>query len=232
MTELTDRGKQIRRDALKLGIPNGEDNFGGCFSVVEILTALYDHSLDEADTVILSKGCCPTSHAVILREKGLPESASTVICMYAGVGFARAKKLSGDAGRVYIIVSGAETQEGAFWETLLRGREFKLDNLTVIVDHASGIPDCDIAEGAINTISSIALSKIAMYVDWASLVIDGHHIDTICNTLDWTLTLSVPSLIIANTISGRGVSFMEDRAEWHARFPTPNEIEQAYGELW
>ena len=149
--------------------------------------------------------------------------------MLVGVDTALARKVAGVSGRVYAIASDGETQEGVFWETLLHGRQLKLDNLTVIVAR-TGNQESNLMED-IHPISSTALSKIAMYADWASLIIDGHHIDTIRNTLDWTLTLSVPSLIIANTISGRGVSFMEDRAEWCTRLPTPDELEEAYGEL-
>ena len=232
MTELTERGKQIRRDALRLGIPTGIDTYGGSFSVTEILIALYDHVLDEAaDTVVISTQHCWIHRDAILRENAAPANTMKITgnSMLVGVETALARKLAGISGRVYAIAADGEPQKGVFWETLLRGRQLKLDNLTVIVARTNS-PDSDLVED-VQPISSTALSKIAMYADWASLIIDGHHVGTICSALDWTLTLSVPSLIVASTVSGRGVSFMEDVPSWRKRFPTPDEIEQAYGEL-
>ena len=231
MTELTERGKQIRRDTLRLGIPNGIDTYGGSFSVTEILIALYDHVLDEADTVVVSTQHCWIHRDAILRENAAPANTMKIIgnSMLVGIETALARKLAGISGRVYAIAADGETQEGVFWETLLRGRQLKLDNLTVIVAR-TGNQESDLTEDT-HPISSIALSKIAMYVDWASIIIDGHHVGTICSAFDWTRTLSVPSLIVASTIIGRGVSFMEDVPSWCKRFPTPDEIEEAYGEL-
>ena len=258
MTELTERGKQIRRDTLKLGLPEGIYHYGGSMSVVEILIALYAKVLQPEDKVIMSKGHCWIPQVVILREKGLNPGFGprlddpAVKCLVGhpfldpdngifantgslghgmplGLGMAFARKVQGRPGRVYVIVGDGEIQEGTFWESLLLGARFKLDNLTVIIDRnqiqGSGRVD------EILPISDIALSKIAMYANWASAIVDGHHVPTLVDTFNWTQTLSVPTLIVANTIKGRGVSFMEDRAEWHAKFPTPEQLEQAYGDL-
>ena len=258
MTELTERGKQIRRDTLKLGIPNGIYHYGGSFSVVEILIALYDHTIEEPDTVIVSKGHCWIPQVVILRERGLnpgfgprldtpdqnclvghpfrdPKNGIAVNTgslghgMPLGLGMAFARKQQNKSGRIYVIVGDGEIQEGTFWESLLLARRFKLDNLTVIIDR-NGIQGSGRVEDILS-ISDVALSKIAMYADWASIIVDGHHINTVCSAFDWAQTLSVPSLIVANTIKGRGVSFMEDDPAWHAKYPSPSELEQAYGEL-
>lgn len=229
MTELTERGKQIRRDTLKLG---GSGICHDSFSIIEILIALYDHVIDENDTVLISKGHCSIPQTVIISERtgdGIFSSGGFGCDMTTSTALALTLKTQSIPGRVYVIVDDSEVKEGAFWESLLLAGRSKLDNLTVIV--TSNLPeDSDCADDTL-PISDIAISKIAMYANWASIIIDGHHIDTVRNTLDWTLTLSVPSLIIANTVKGRGVSFMENRPEWREKFPPPDEIEQAYGEL-
>lgn len=258
MTELTKRGKQIRRDTLELGIPNGIYHYGGSFSVVEILMALYDHAVDDNDKVIMSKGHCWIPQIVILREKGLnpgfgprlDDPSQTCLVghpfrdeangIYAntgslghgiplGVGMAFARKLAKKPGRIYVIAGDGEIQEGTFWESLLLAHRFKLDNLTVIIDwnqiQGSGRTE------DILPIHHTALHEIAMRAGWAVSTEDGHDVPHLASTLDWTLTLSSPSLIIAKTVKGRGVSFMEDRAEWHAKYPSPVELAVAYEEL-
>ena len=256
--ELSARSKQIRRDTLKLGIPNGIYHYGGALSVVEILIAIYDNKFEDGDKVIMSKGHCWIPQVVILRERGLnpgfgprldnpdeqclvghpfldPENGihantgSLGHGMPIGVGMAQARKMQKKGGRIYVIVGDGETQEGTFWESLLLGARFKLDNLTVIIDR-NQIQGSGRVEDIL-PVSDHTLNRIGMFVGWASAIIDGHDIASLVGTLDWAETLSVPTLIIANTIKGRGVSFMEDNSSWHARFPNPDELKLAYEEL-
>ena len=258
MTPLTDRGKQLRRDSLKLGIPNGIYHWGGSFSVIEILIALYDNALQPEDKVIMSKGHSWIPQVVILRERGLSPGfgprldKSDELCLvghpfldeangiYAntgslghgmplGLGMAFARKLKQEDGRIYVIAGDGEIQEGTFWESLLLGKRFKLDNLTVIVD-CNGIQGSGRIDGIL-PMHRTNLNQIAMFSGWASTVVDGHHVQNLVSALEWCQTLSTPQLIIANTVKGRGVSYMESRPEWHARYPNDAELVQAYEEL-
>ena len=260
MTELTARGKQVRRDTLRLGIPNGIYHYGGSFSVVEILLALYDHELNDDDKVIMSKGHCWIPQVVILRERGLSPGFgprlddTTQSCLVGhpfrdeangifantgslghgmplGVGMAFARKLQKRAGRIYVIVGDGEIQEGTFWESLLLARKYKLDNLTVIIDY-NRIQ----GSGRVADVLPIPLprSLSRMLIDdmgWEASVVNGHDVPHLIDTLRWPRSMSRPTMIIAETVKGRGVSFMEDRPEWHAKFPTPEQLEQAYLEL-
>lgn len=258
MTELTNRGKQIRRDTLTLGLPNGIYHYGGSFSVVEILIALYDKTITDDDKVIMSKGHCWIPQVVMLREKGLTPGFGprlddpAVSCLVGhpfrdpvngievntgslghgmplGLGMAFAKKFKKEDGRVYVIVGDGETQEGTFWESLLLAKRFKLGNLTVIVDvneiQGSGRRE-DILPIHVN-----AMQHIGMQVGWGSTVIDGHDVGSLVDTFRWAETLSVPSIIFARTVKGRGVSFMEDAEKWHANYPSKDEQKIAFEEL-
>ena len=259
MTELTARGKQIRRDTLKLGLPNGIYHYGGSNSVVEILIALYDHVYDPSeDKVIMSKGHCWIPQVVILRERGLnpgfgprldnpdqnclvghpfrdPANGIEVNTgslghgMPLGVGMSFAKKFKKESGRIYVIVGNGELSEGTTWESFLLANRFRLDNLCVIVD-ANGIQGSGFSE-EILPLSDINLRDIAIRLGWASSLVDGHSIPDLLDTFRWTETVSRPSLIIAQTVKGRGVSYMENSPEWHAKFPNDAQVRIAYDEL-
>lgn len=258
MTVLTERGKQIRRDTLKLGVPNGIYHYGGSFSVVEILIALYDNAVTDADKVIMSKGHCWIPQVVILRERGLnpgfgprldnPEqnclvghpfldpdngiyanTGSLGHGMPIGLGMAFARKMQKRPGRIYVIVGDGEIQEGTFWESLLLGKRFKLDNLTVIVDR-----NCIQGSGFVEDILPLhhdSLRQIGMFAGWGAVCVDGHNVRHLTDAFDWSETLSSPSLVIANTVKGKGVLFCENSPSWHARFPSGDELAQAYEEL-
>jgi transketolase len=257
-TKLTERGKQIRRDTLKLGIANGIYHYGGSFSVVEILIALYDHTVTSDDRVIMSKGHAWIPQVVMLREKGLnpgfgprldnPEQTCLVghpfrdpangiwantgslgHGMPLGLGMAFGKKLRKEPGRIYVIVGDGETQEGTFWESLLLAKRFKLDNFTVIVDY-NQIQGSGRTEDIL-PLSHNNLAQIGYHMQWGVSNEDGHDAPHLASTFDWCQSVSVPTLVIARTVKGRGVSFMEDNPAWHARFPNPDELEQAYEEL-
>jgi transketolase len=258
---LTDRGKQIRRDTLKLGLPNGIYHYGGSFSVVEILIAIYDFFVKPgdvwhtADRVIMSKGHCWIPQVVILRERGLdpgwgPRLDNQQTCLLGhpkrdikngvpattgslghgmplGVGMALGKKLQRQAGRVYVIVGDGECQEGTFWESLLLARKFMLSGLTVIVDSNS-------IQGSGHTeriMDMPDLAKIAEAAGWAVAECQGHNVEDLVRAIDQVNNAMEPGFIIANTVKGAGVSYMENDPKWHACYPTEAEIVGAYADL-
>lgn len=251
-SELSKRGKQIRRDTIALSKANGGYHYGGSFSAVEILIALFDHVMAEDDIFILSKGHACWPYYVLLREKGFnpkleghptrdPYNAVEASTGSLGHGFpigagrAMARKIKGVRGRVFVLMGDGECQEGTTWESMLIAAHHDLDNLVVIVD-CNGIQ----GSGFVNNILSIeALNPMATQVGWNTFLVAGH--DTVDLTYYLKLTLiedhfpamhsECPRLILAQTVKGKGVSFMEGKPEWHAKWPNPEEEAKILEEL-
>lgn len=239
---MNSRSKQIRRDTLKLSKANGGYHYGGSFSIVEILVCLYDYILSNEDKFILSKGHACWPYYVLLREKGytpkleghptLDEengvhftTGSEGHGFPAGVGMAMARKFQAKKGKIYVLLGDGECQEGTTWESLLIAAHHQLDNLVVIVDW-NGIQ----GSGFVKDILPInGLGKIAKIIGWDISEVSGHSYDEICHVM--IKTSNKPKLIIAHTIKGKGVSYMENKPEWHAKWPDKEHEKQAYKEL-
>lgn len=143
-------------------------------------------------------------------------------------GMALAAKRDGQSYRVFCLMSDGECDEGSVWEPILFAPQHKLDNLVAIVDY--------------NKIQSLGTVKEVMDLEpfaekwrafgWAVHEIDGHNLDEIKTTLtQLPFTSNRPNCLIAHTIKGKGVSFMEDRLLWHYRTPQGQEYEAALAEL-
>jgi transketolase len=129
----------------------------------------------------------------------------------AAVGFALSKKLKGEEGKVYCLMSDGELAIGTTWESALIASHHKLDNLTVIVD-ANHFQ----AMGPTNQILNLnPLSLKFMALDWETYIIEGHSYIQIEAALEQNTVLGRPKIIIANTIKGKGVPFMENDNLWH-----------------
>lgn len=241
--ELKARSKQLRRQTLELGTKNGGYHFGGSFSATEILLALYDVVLREDDRFIFSKGHACWPWYVLLRELGYnPElaghpsldHANGILCttgseghgLPIGIGIAMARKRLGKPGRIFVLMGDGECQEGTTWESMLVAAHHRLDNLMAIVDY-NGIQ----GSGYTKDILPIrGLATVAATLGWSTTEIDGHVYPDIIRALAG-LSPDKPSMIVAHTIKGKGVSYMENRPEWHAKFPNPEELARAYEEL-
>ena len=240
---LNKRSKQIRRDTIALSKANGGYHYGGSFSAVELLVALYDHVLTVHDKFILSKGHACWPYYVLLREQGYdprptghPErdvhngihwtTGSEGHGFPAAIGMAIAKKMMKKPGKVYVIVGDGECQEGTTWESLLLAAHHKLDNLVIMADW-NGIQ----GSGYTKDILPIPnFDKIAELIGWNTSVIDGHSCEEILEALS-VFEKDTPRLIIANTVKGKGVSYMENQPCWHAQWPPPDREKQALQEL-
>ena len=141
---------------------------------------------------------------------------------------ALAAKLDKKDYKVYCLLGDGEIQEGQVWETAMSAPKFKLDNLIAMVDANGGQID-----GHTKDIMNLSplVDKWKAF-NWEVQEIDGHNIDEILTALDQAqFTRKKPHMIIAHTVKGKGVSFMENNIGWHGVAPTPEERDRAIKEL-
>ncbi len=211
----------------------------------------------ERDRLILSKGhACPVWYACLaelgffpleellsLREidsrlQGHPDMKKTPGIDYttgslgqglsAGLGMALGLKKEKKDASVYVIIGDGELNEGQIWEAALSAPKFKLDNLILFIDYNNLQLDgrCD----EIMPLEPLAEKWRAF--NWAVQEIDGHNIQEIVTAVEKAKkTRGKPTVIIARTIKGKGVSFMENDCDWHGKAPNKVEFLQAINEL-
>ena len=145
-----------------------------------------------------------------------------------GVGCAMALKASGSPAQVYVLVGNGELGEGVIWESVMAAHKFELDNLTVILDD--------------NKLQKMGLTSDIMRISsWADKweafgwetteVPDGHSIPALREALSRKNSAGKPRVIIAHTVKGKGVSVMENKADWHFKMPYKKELKMFMEEL-
>lgn len=144
-----------------------------------------------------------------------------------GLGMAMAYKMDNAKNQVYVIVGDGECQEGSIWEAVMAGNNFKLDNLTVIMDN--------------NRLQAMGTVKELMNITgwagrwisfgWDVIQVNGHDIKEVSEALKTPHKKDKPRIIIADTIKGKGVSFMENVPIWHFRMPNEEELKIVMEEL-
>ncbi|TKG91900.1 transketolase [Puteibacter caeruleilacunae] len=143
-------------------------------------------------------------------------------------GLALAAKRKSANWNTYCLVSDGELNEGSNWEMILLAPQLKLDNLILIVDY-NKIQSLGKVKDVINLDS---LKKKFEAFNWEVFDIDGHNHEELTSALDQCQTKNgIPKVIIANTIKGKGVSFMEDTVLWHYKSPDENQYKEAILEL-
>ena len=144
------------------------------------------------------------------------------------VGMALAARMDRSSRRVYALTGDGELQEGSMWEAAMAAGHFGLDNLTVIVDR-NGLQQGDSTE---QTIRLEPLADKWRAFGWAVREVDGHDYAELLETFGAVpFSAGRPSLVIAHTHKGNGVSFMRDAVEWHHKVPSAAELEAAREEL-
>ena len=239
---LNERSKQVRRDAIDISLKNGGYHYGGSFSCAEILINLFDSIVGEEDRFILSKGHGCWVYYVLLRELGYNptleghphyEPENGIHCtagsmghgLPVGMGQALARKLRGDSSKVFVLMGDGECQEGTTWESILIAGHLKLDNLVVIVDN-NKIQGSGFVEEIMPVIPP--LIGAASSSGWDVIPIDGHNDDLLSINFS---KQDRPMLLVANTIKGKGVSFMEGQPKWHSNWLGGDFLKQALEEL-
>ncbi|MEW6446595.1 MAG: transketolase [Bacillota bacterium] len=146
----------------------------------------------------------------------------------AANGMALAARLDGRGYRVYVLLGDGETQEGQVWEAAMAAAHYKLDNLTAFLDY-NGLQ----IDGPVEEVMS--LGRVAdkwLAFGWHVIEIDGHDFRAILDAVaEAKETKGKPTMIIARTIKGRGVSFMENQVDWHGTAPKAEQASQALEEL-
>ena len=212
---------------------------------------------EDRDRVILSKGHCSPALYAALAERGffnkeelknfrnlesnlqghpdlnkVPGVDMTSGSLGQGLSVANGVAISGKLDkktyRVYVIVGDGEIQEGQIWEAAMTSNKYKLDNLCVIVDNNNLQIDGTIEE----VMSPYPIDKKFENFGFNVINIDGHNIQEILDAFETAKKAKgCPTCIVAKTIKGKGISFMENKAEWHGKAPSEEQYNQAINEL-
>lgn len=210
----------------------------------------------DRDRFVLSKGHCAAAVYAALAELGFfPKEWLATYCqdgaklpghvdhrvpgvevstgslghgLSVGVGMALAFKRAGQARRVAVLLSDGDCDEGATWEAALMAPHLGLDNLLAVIDYNK-------LQALGRTEDVLPLGPLAekwRAFRWAAREIDGHDHDEIAAALHaFPFESGRPSLIVAHTVKGKGVSFMEDQLAWHYRSPNADQLRQALAEI-
>ena len=236
--KLINKSKKLRIDTFNAFIKKGEAHLGGSFSCIEILILLYEKILSKSDKFIISKAHSSFPLCLILRSKGYNTKLTThleidekngIHCTTGSLGhglpiatgMAFAKKKMKKKGKIFVLISDGECQEGTTWESLLIATKHKLDNLTIIVDYnkIQALSKLDDALPLHN------LSKKFKSFNCETVNIkDGHSFSNLMAAFK-KKNFNKPKVIIANTIKGKGIKEFENDPVWHARKLQGSEIE-------
>ena len=143
-------------------------------------------------------------------------------------GMAMAAKMDNAPWNVYALLGDGEVQEGIIWEAAMSAAHYKLDNMIAFLDY-NGLQ----IDGEVESVMSInPIEDKFRNFGWNVITIDGHDFDQIFAALDMAKdTVDKPTMIIAKTIKGKGISFMENQSSWHGSAPNEEQLEQALSEL-
>ena len=143
-------------------------------------------------------------------------------------GMAISAKMDNKDYRVYCILGDGEIEEGQIWESAMASAKYKLDNLCVIIDNNNLKIDGTIEE----VMSSYPIDEKFKSFGFQIINIDGNDIEEIIKAFDVARNVKgKPTCIIAKTVKGKGVSFMENKVEWHGKAPNEEQYKQAMKEL-
>ena len=201
------------------------------------------HAAPVLYAVLAEKGFFPKEELLKLRHmgamlqghpdmKGTPGVEMSTGSLGQGfstsIGMSLGAKLDQRASRIYVLLGDGEVQEGIVWEAAMAAAHYKLDNLTAFMDY-NGLQ----IDGNTEEVMNIdPITDKWKSFGWNVLTIDGHDYDQIFDALEKAEgTKNQPTMIIAKTVKGKGVSFMENQAGWHGNAPKKEEAEKALEEL-
>lgn len=244
----------------KSGHPGGSLSIADILAVLyfeEMNVDSKDPKKEDRDRLVLSKGhAAPAVYSALMEKGYIDKSLVTELRKFgsplqghpdlkklpgidmstgslgqglsAAQGMALSAKMFNKSYRVYAILGDGEIQEGQIWEAVMSAPHFKLDNLVAILDYNNLQIDGKVSD--VMPVEPIS-SKFEAF-NWHVINIDGHNFDQIREALAEAKSVKgKPTIIIAKTQKGKGVSFMEDNAGWHGKAPNKEEFEKAMEEL-
>jgi transketolase len=177
-------------------------------------------------------------HPDMMALPGLDMSTGSLgLGLGAGVGIALGAKLSGQQFTTFVMVGDGECNEGAIWEGAHVAQRYELDNLVAVVDQNQLQQFCwrdrtSVERVALPPYTGSELAQRWAAFGWQVLEVDGHDMAAVVETLEASRQLrGSPVAVVAHTVKGKGVSFMENDYSWHSRVPTDEELQQALEEL-
>jgi transketolase len=207
------------------------------------------------DRYVQSKGHSVEALYVVLADRGFfPKSDLETLCRYQSpfvghptrkvpgiemntgalghglsisVGMALAAKLDAAPYRVFTLLGDGELAEGSNWEAAMAAAHYKLDNLTAILDHNT----LQITGRTRDVCCNEPIDEKFAAFGWNVRTTDGHDFGQLTQALTGPPADGCPTIVIANTVKGRGISFMQDVAKWHHGVPSQDEYEMALAEL-
>lgn len=247
--------KENRQNIVKMVHNAKSGHIGGSLSATDIVTVLFHKIMDETDRFVLSKGHNSPLYYSVLSQKGVipkdelmtfrklgsrlqghPTTKCPGIKVCTGslgqglsisCGIAIALKLNNDKSKVYTLLGDGELQEGQVWEAFMQGAHRNLSNLVAIVDR-----NCLQIDGSTEDVKAIGnVSEKIRAFGWYVIEINGHNINEVYSALEEAKKSNRPTAIVANTIKGKGVSFMENKAGWHGKAPNDEDFANAMKEL-
>ncbi len=240
INKLEKKSLQLRRLTFEKFIETGEAHLGGSFSMIEMLIFLYEKILKEKkDKFILSKSHASFPLCILLKIKGFNPRLKThleidekngIYCttgslghglpIATGMAFAR-KKLN-KKGKIFVMISDGECQEGTTWESLLIASKHKLDNLVVIIDYNKIQALSKLSDALpLNNLKK----KIEAFNCKCFNIKNGHSFKSISNEFNKINKYkNKPIVFIVNTVKGKGINEFQNDPVWHARKLNENEI--------
>ena len=246
--------KKIRIKILEISNLAKSSHIGSSLSIIEILLVLYKFFVKKKNVFILSKGHACLAYYSILNKFGYISSKqlnsygknNSILMAHVShkvpgiefstgslghglpyaVGRALAEKIDNTNNKVYVLISDGELNEGTTWESLLFASFHKLDNLFIIIDY-NKIQSLDFTK---NILKIEPLKKKLSSFGCNVKNIDGHNFNQIYISL-LKRKKNKPTILIANTIKGKGVKYMENKILWHYKFPDQKQLQKAIKEL-
>lgn len=244
-----------RADAVTMIARANTGHTGGAMSCLDVLTCLFYEVMRESDHFLLSKGHSVEGYWAILADKGFFPKADLRTFSQAGsplighpnnkvngvemstgalghglpvaVGAALAAKRAGSGHRVFVVMGDGEQAEGSVWEAAMAASHHKLDNLFAIVDR-NGL---QISGSTEDVMALDSLAEKYRAFGWEVVETDGNDMEALVAYFASRSEGGKPHCLIARTVKGKGLPFAENRAEWHHKVPTAEQLQEAYRAL-
>jgi len=242
---------KIIKRIVNLSHKSKEGHLGSSLSVLDILYVLYERFIisknDDRNRFILSKGHASLGLYAILENFNLLDDLDT-FCQFnskigghpshslneveastgslghglpIAIGMALAYKIKNYKQRIFVVIGDGEMNEGSVWEAILLASHHKLNNITCVLDYNRSNDRALKLDNIINKINAF---------NWNCIEINGHDHQQIAEALSIE-NENKPTFIVANTVKGKGISFMENNPEWHHKSPNNEEYQKILQEL-